>query len=470
MRVEAEQDGTSVTLRLTSENDDTDMVVGASRGWYGGARRTRGRGTMRLVRNTASFGVPPTAQIDDLHPDILGLASAFLVLPFVRTRLTFPRPVSHQFAAVFFDVTGIEVGPIDGGLKQHQPRQKRAGLAFSGGTDSTAAAVALGTNTALVHVKRRKPTRLHWSGYQPWAPIRQEGGLAACREMARLGWDVQVVSSDLEYLVSPMGRPTHRAIASPALLLAMTLGLDAIAVGPPLETSYGIGHGQFVDSREQWGHLDRLFGAAGLQYVPVAAGLPEVATTKLVIAAGLSSVARSCVRGGVDPCYRCVKCLRKVLLTRLLLGHELNDREVSAMVRSASVMRELLGRPIHHENVYAWLCAQYRGSGKEMLALRALVEADEDPTWNERHYAASLDRLPEQYGADVGRRIRRYIEPMSQRDVERVRSWRARSSDPATLPLSAALRDTLLRDSGRRAWFAARSSFAAAWRHLRGLG
>lgn len=55
---------------------------------------------MWLTRRTCSFQLPRSWTLDDLHPDALALAIAFLVFPFARTRPRVPRPVSLDFARV----------------------------------------------------------------------------------------------------------------------------------------------------------------------------------------------------------------------------------------------------------------------------------------------------------------------------------------------------------------------------------
>jgi uncharacterized protein DUF6395 len=467
VKVVADQSGARASFHVEPEAADHDRVPIAARAWYGGPRGPSSRGSMRLVRRTTFFDLPVGARLADLHPDVLALACAFLVLPFVGWRLRAPRAVSAGFASAFTEITGLGIEPVNGGIAPNRPPPgSRPGLAFSGGADSAAAAVLLPADAALVHLVRARSSPWQWAGYQPWAAVRQDAGRRACQGLAARGHDVHLVASNLEYLTAPMGRPTVQAIEVPVLLLTAALGIGAVAVGRPLETTFGLAGGKFTDLGEPWAKVVRLHAAAGLEYLPAALALPEVATTKVVIDSDLADVVSSCVRGTVEACGRCVKCLRKGLVMDVLRGWPPVDAALSDMFRSAAVIRELTARPIHHENVYAWLCSRYAGSSAEMTALCALVGGG-DTAWNERSFEPAFDRLASPLGATVKARAAHYIDPMSRVELDRLRHWHARSAEPQTASQSDALRDVLLADRRLRVWMAMRSGLARAWRRAR---
>src|SRR5215210_2618955 len=113
MRVGASVAGSRLTLMFTPSGADELRVPRSMRSFYGGPRPAHGTGgSMRLKRREASFALPAGWSLERLHPDVLALASAFLVIPFIRARLESARPVSPAFAAEFERLTEIEVGPI----------------------------------------------------------------------------------------------------------------------------------------------------------------------------------------------------------------------------------------------------------------------------------------------------------------------------------------------------------------------
>jgi uncharacterized protein DUF6395 len=465
MRVEIEQRDGDVQIRLQPEADDLTTVPRAARGWYGGPRRSRGRHLMRLVRRRVVFRLPPGPSIDRLHSDVQALACAFLVLPFIGRRLVVRRPVSRAFAEVFEEVTSIRVGPVDDALEPARaPAEGRPGLAFSGGIESTAAAILL-PDPVLVHHRRARTSPLQWRGYQPWSPTHADASLRACAAMTERGYEVHVVASDLEYLTAPTGR-AHQAIATPVLLLSASLGLDAVAVGPTLGATFGIGHGAFVDAGHQWHNLTRLYEAAGLSYLTPVSGLTEIGTTRIVIDAGLQATASSCGRGSVIPCRACVKCLRKGLVTAMLTGDTDPDIELDHVLASPTVIRALTQRPIHLESIYAWACSKYTGNLAAMRALCAVVGGHETG-WNERFFALAMNRIPARYRRVLEARITAHVQPMTGTEIGLVRAWAARSADPSTRRLTRELRRVLTRDRRRRLWVGLRLRLGRLWRRAR---
>lgn len=261
----------------------------------------------------------------------------------------------------------------------------RTGLAYSGGVDSTTTVGLLPSETALVHALKADPNRLARKDQQPWTRAN-ERALDSCRVMGQLGREVVVVPTDMEYLTAPPGIPTHLAFGVPTLLLSGSLGLTAIAFGTIMESAYGIGYGRFRDFAQSvyWRQPEALYRTAGLPYAPAAAGLSEVATTKAVRGLPDGDSGRSCVRGAIEPCCRCVKCFCKGLVAMAIDGR-FDDARLAGALSSAHVIRELLARPIHHANVYAWAAQRYTGSLRAISALRpASRDEARDLSWMER--------------------------------------------------------------------------------------
>ena len=83
-----------------------------------------------------------------------------------------------------------------------------------------------------------------------------------------MGYDVQVISTNLEYIRTPVGFPTDLANAIPAILLSEFLNLDSLAFGTIMESGFGLGHSKFIDYGRgaHWRFYSTLFGSLSLGY------------------------------------------------------------------------------------------------------------------------------------------------------------------------------------------------------------
>jgi hypothetical protein len=473
VRVDAQVANGRLTVALTPQGDDVVQSPRRLRGYYGGPvpAGARGEPSIWLTRRTCTFQLPDAWKLEDLHPDVLALGIAFLVFPFARSTLQVPRPVSQEFAREFEALTGLRVVPT-GTIARHDADEAsdvvRTGLAFSGGVDSTAAVGLLPSDTALVHGLRQRP-----NDFRPGRRLRTRASLAgvleACRVMAEAGREVVIVPTDMEYLTAPVGVPTHLAFGVPALLLSGHLQLSAIAFGTIMEAAYGIGRGRFREfaPSRHWQLPESLYRAAGLRYVPVAVGLTEVGTSRVVRQLPYGYTGRSCVRGTIEPCWRCVKCFRKGLVAMAIDGH-FDDTRLARALAAPQVVRELLAQPIPEANVYAWAAQRYPGSLRAIKVLRAATgDEAEDLSWMERWFPPAADLLPAVQRDSLTAAATRLVGAMSALEIEQARSFGAARSGQRAAEHAAQLRAVLLSDPVRRFRFAAHETIAAAWREAR---
>ena len=87
----------------------------------------------------------------------------------------------------------------------------------------------------------------------------------SCSKLKELGYEVQIIECDLEYVRDPVGFPTDVANAVPAIILTDHLGLGSISFGTVLESAYGTGHEHFRDypNGSHWNFYSTLFKSAG---------------------------------------------------------------------------------------------------------------------------------------------------------------------------------------------------------------
>ena len=394
----------------------------------------------RLVRHEALVELLPAQTVAELHPDFLALAALSLAQPFTR-RLSLDRGVSAGAAEAFQPL--LDVGPVDDGL---QPRGALspfvAGLAFSGGFDSAAAATVMKDSPA-VFMNRLEAGSVNYDS----APF-----LEVCRGARRLGYDIHVLGSDCELLVSPTGFPTSHASALPIIVNADALGVSAVGWGTVLESAYHIGRLGYTPPAA-FNYIKRIqaFAGASLPFAIPTAGVSEVGTALLLRDTPLGALARSCPRGVfAGACNRCWKCLRKGLLDLAIAadrdGVSPPPEALDRLFANPSAVTKLATLPIKHEDVVVWSAKRIAEHSRRVHPLVALlldrVDSADDLRWLERWYGPSLELVAPPLREDFASRLDGYLPRMTEEDEARCRSYdlRARMADLET----AAARDRLV--------------------------
>lgn len=242
------------------------------------------------------------------------------------------------------------------------------------------------------------------------------------RPAGRCGPSAQTWSSR-----APIGYANDAVTASPILLLADWLNLNATGYGLILESSYldkGYRFREYTQSRH-WRTYATLFAAVGLPWHLVTAGLSEVVTTRLVLESPYHHVAQSCTRGlFASPCENCWKCFRKRLLEAALVGVDLPPAVLDRYFDIGEVLSKLEEAPIKHEDVILFILQRYRGRHPRMRSLYDELLADEvDVDWTQRWFTPAREVLAAAYAADAEQRITQLVPPMTDRDIAAVRAW-----------------------------------------------
>ena len=404
MKVSLEQQGEDLCFFLKPEEDDIEHLD-----------RTR----IGLAKNEARINLGGL-EIEDIHPDLIGLTTILMCHQFIGRELHLPTSVSERFHEVANSILSKYkiVSETDSSLQSNSaPIRSRPGLAFSGGADSTAALAVMPGNTVPVFMNR--PMREN-SMYDSDAPIKN------CELLRQIGYDVRIIDSDLEFLREPVGFPSDLAHAIPLILLSGEMGIGSIAFGTILESAYGIGHEHYIDYPN--GSHRRFYGtllsAAGLDISLPVGGVSEVGTARIVEASPLIDLAQSCIRGKKGtPCMMCLKCFRKELLSLALNP----DREIdlSKMMRNSSeVQIRLSSYPISHENVVTYSIQRIDVSKYPFLRyLRNRLDTGQNLKLLDSWYSPSQELVPESYRLSVVEKITRYLPVMSKEQEGILENW-----------------------------------------------
>lgn len=403
MKVSISQVGEVISFNLSPEKSDIDHIQTSN---------------IRLAENVTRINLQGI-DVEDIHPDFIGLATILICHPFVGKELILPVKVSKFF---FDEVNKVLskykiISEIDERITPYKPPiRSRPGLAFSGGADSSAALSVMPGNTVPIFMNR--PMK-RWSMYDSDAP------LSNCKLLREIGYDVQIIDCDVEYLRKPVGFPSDLAHAIPSILLSEVLGLDSIAFGTVLESAYGIGHEKFKNYPE--GAHRRFFGsllnAVGLELCLPVGGISEVGTLIINHKSPLGEFSQSCIRGKKGyPCSKCWKCFRKGMLSSALLGTEFDIKNYT--VKNKEVKEKLSAYPISHENVLVFSIQNLKNrEDKNLQLLRDRIDSGLDLDFLKRWYSPSLELVPEKYRITVEKKIDEFLDVMTSKEERILENW-----------------------------------------------
>lgn len=356
-----------------------------------------------------------------IHNDILCLVGLLLAYPFVKDNLSFSIPTSQNFSKIVNSViTRYSIhSEIDIDLKPRKmPDSGYPGLAFSGGCDSSAALCIMPENTIPVFLER---PMIENSMYN------SEAALKSCDLVKDLGYHIEIVESNFEYIRNPVGFPSDLAHASVLLLLAENLNLDSISFGTVLESSYGVGHEKFRDygNGSHWKLYSNLFKSVGIELSLPVCGISEVGTAIICEKSPMGYISQSCIRGEwKEPCLKCWKCFRKQLLSCSLGFQNFSTEEFKENINTLDVYSKLKKIPISHENVLSFSVQKLNISDCEELRLleKRLLNLEE-VDFLEKWYSPSIEFVSEKYRRIINDKIVKILATMDFDEEKIVEKW-----------------------------------------------
>lgn len=358
-------------------------------------------------------------EIQNIHNDLIALSIILMINPFVGERLHLNFSVSEEFIKnVSSVISKYKISVKDNKINPINKNDGiRPGLAFSGGADSCAALAILPKDVCLIFMNRPLKEKTKYDSSAP---------LEICRRLKEVGFDVQVVDSNLEYLRIPVGFPTDLANSIPAILMSKFLEIDSVAFGTVLESAYGIGHNKYREysKRSHYKFNSKLFNAVGLELNLPTIGISEVGTAIIGSKAPVGGIQQSCMRGKLFyPCYRCWKCFRKELLNYSLKITD-NMPNFQEMMRSSEVQKKLSEYPISHENVITYSLQRIDLSEDDNLKiLSSKIDLEKDLNFLNQWYSPSIDFVPDKYRFYVREQIINYLSIMRTDSEDLVTTW-----------------------------------------------
>ena len=299
------------------------------------------RSNNRIIKfnnKTCCFLLPDKCKI--IHNDLICVASILLILPFVNKTIEFLFPISNHIIAVFKKFKLKIISPIKKINFRNLDSVSNPSLAYSGGTDSTAALLLLPKNTKVIFADRI--IKLDNKGI-----YNKDSIYYVLDNLISINYDITVVKTDMEYIRLPIGFPTDLACSIPNILLADYHNIDNITYG------YCNHHAEFLNNDIEYictGDLQlindnpkfiyensnfwkELFGAISLGLNFNTMGLTEVATTLLINKSPLQNIVSSCIRGNINSrCNRCFKCFKTSAMEIFLKKKYFDENDLNLLM------------------------------------------------------------------------------------------------------------------------------------------
>ena len=267
-------------------------------------------------------------------------------------------------------------------------------LAFSAGTDSTAAMLLMPDNTILAY---------HQRDYDSMIDHRNALNLI---DQIKTQRDIFVIKSNHEKIRKAYGNPngfsTDYASGVHLILMADYLNLKGVAFGLVIENGWLKKASKFRDFSESrhWKYWSKRFNEAGLHLVLPVNMISEAGCMKICHSNEIGQYLNSCMRGdGKGGCGNCWKCFHK----NGPLGRKIDfsSYEISTFLQK---------RPLRSAMHALW--AIKKMNLQHLVPdLKGLFEMDF--SWWEDYYTPGLEILPIDLRQTIGKRLNENLEVMN---------------------------------------------------------
>jgi hypothetical protein len=326
---------------------------------------------MKHPKGWTHWDMPEKFSLVSTHPALLMLTAEILLSPWVpSTKTDFPysRAMGTQ-----------------------------ASLAFSAGTDSTAASFVMPKNTILGYHRRNFSSQLNHKNasrllnYMGGTMHKNILDVASNHELLRT------------YHYKQIGFSTDFACATHLILLADAYDIGAIGVGMVLDNTWLWKGRKFREFPQTtyYQYWKKRFTDAGLDLLFPLGGVSEAGAMKICEKENILPFMNSCLRGdGTSGCGACWKCFHK----NGPFGRpfDINAKEIQIFLQR---------RPLPTATHALWALKQMKQES-QTPDLKHLLE--QDFNWWTSYYPPAREILPARWNKGITDKIAHYLEPMEQ--------------------------------------------------------
>jgi len=352
-------------------------------------------------------------EVEDIHPDLLGLICLFIFYPFIGNSVEFAKPVSPRLEEAFRNECferQFEFRNIDHELKVYNGN--RMALSFGGGIDSSAVRTMF-PDAYIVH-----------EGH-----IRN-GEIVPCfsHEVVRqVGIDkARVILTNQRYVSHPGGWHGWPCSTITSLLMATDMDFGIIFTGSIIGSTMLSNGNSFWDRLEarKWhgpsgNYWQSTFGHIGLPMFAPVTGVSEFQTMNLSLQLIYSEDVVYCMDDNGAACGFCTKCFRRDLIRSTIEhSHSVNWNNYD----NEKIHSLLTKRPLYFGHVFSY--AMSRNESLPDWVSSSLKDIPSIQTdWPMKVLTESFDLCPQPWRKIIQNRVLQFISPMT--DIEKVEltSW-----------------------------------------------
>lgn len=264
----------------------------------------------------------------------------------------------------------------------------RPALAFSAGTDSTAAAFLMPKNTILGYHRRNFTSMIDHRNASNLLDYMKTG---RGKKVVDIGSNHELIRT---YYYKQIGFSSDFACAAHLVLLADTYDIGAIAFGMPLDNTWLIKGRKFraFPETKYYQYWKQRFQVAGIDLLLPLAGISEAGAMTICKKEGILEYLNSCLRGdGLGGCGKCWKCFHK----NGPLGRpfDINAKEIQTFLQR---------RPMPTATHALWALKQLNQE-HQVPDLKHLLE--KDYSWWTAYYPPALEILPNEWKDGISKKI-----------------------------------------------------------------
>lgn len=358
-RLREEQPPPSQTREWNEEQPHQNFWQEGQRVWF------------RYPEGHVFWDMPATYDLEATHPSLLHLAAEVLLYPW-------HKEMRSPFPSI-------------------RPMGQRCSLSFSAGTDSTAAALVMPSDTLLGYHRRSFASMLDHRNAERLINHLHESGE---REVVQIESNHELIRTHHD---KPVGFSSDFACAVHLILLADHHDLGAIGFGMPIDNTY-LWKGRKFRAFEEtiyYTYWTKRFAQAGLDLLFPIASISEAGALMVVKGSPWLEHLNSCMRGdGTKGCGRCWKCFHK----NGPLGRPFD-------IKAYEIQTYLNKRPMPTATHALW-ALQTMGHESEVPDLAHLFE--QDYAWWAMVYPPGFDLLPDRWRHGIEEELRSNLDIMQQ--------------------------------------------------------
>jgi len=326
---------------------------------------------LRYPNGWLHWEMPIEFDLSSTHPSLLALAMETVLYPMVS------------------ETAHIKTKPRSRGSKK--------ALAFSGGVDSTAAAILLPNDTILSYHRRNFPSMLNHGLAERQFPVWEK---SFNRKILQIPSNHELLRTNLG---KNIGFSTDFAAGVHLILLADLLDLGTIGFGTPLDNTWlskGRTYRKFSESK-YWEKWKSSFLHSGLNLEFPINHISEAGALIICENSGFIDSINSCLRGNsIEGCGRCWKCFHK----NGPLGRKVvfESKEIQTFISTI---------PLRTGQHALWAIKKQGLENKVPHLSEFLTESLD---WWERFYPFGLELIGPEWKFSVEKETKKYLESMEE--------------------------------------------------------